>query len=69
MNKPLTDEQMWGCATDPTGETNCKNHPRRMGFVDLGQNTENRYPCYDCYLKMCQREKSGNPRKGNRSHV
>lgn len=53
MRKPLTD--IWGDGSDSKGETNCKNHPDRIGFVDLGVDNKenNRYPCYECYSEIC----------------
>ena len=53
MREPLTDGQVWGGGTDSEGETNCKNHPERIGFVDLGTDAKNRYPCYECYAAVC----------------
>lgn len=30
----------------------CLNHPDVIGFVDLGDKHENRYPCAECYFKI-----------------
>jgi len=32
----------------------CKNHPDRIGQVDVGEGEENRYPCWDCYHALCR---------------
>ena len=42
-----TCEDIWGDGR----EYNCANHSERMGFVDLGVEEPNRYPCRECYLK------------------
>ncbi len=60
MRKPLTD--IWGDGSD-SEETNCKNHPDKIGFVDLGD-VENRYPCYECYAEICAERRNTVKPKG-----
>lgn len=37
---------------------NCSVHPSRIGFVDLGIGTENRYPCKECYEGIVKKRKT-----------
>ena len=41
----------------------CKNHPNRIGFVDLGKDADNRYPCRECYLEIIKFRKTGKKTK------
>ena len=63
MKEPLTDEQIWGYDSNYGRDTRCTKHPNKEGFVDLGQDAENRYPCYECYAELCARRKNERSKK------
>jgi len=53
--KPIDD--IWGEEIDAKngeGFYRCRNHPERIGFVDLGIDAPNRYPCRECYDLIVQ---------------
>ena len=61
--EPLTYEQVWG----NNGNFNCAIHPDRIGFVDLGAEEPNRYPCRECYMEIVRARQNEAARLRNQS--
>ena len=55
-SKPIEDIWGDGKPEKPNGMAyfRCKNHPERIGVVDLGIDAPNRYPCRQCYKIILQ---------------
>ena len=57
--------KIWWTMNEKYTKTSKTKYPFRCkcgghGFVDMGIYIDNRYPCYECYMEICENRRKAN---------